>query len=186
MSESGNTTLLQKPRIFRHLFKLLLNIFILFNLTSMASELRQSINFNREWKFLLGDHPGAEAVSYDDTRWDVVGLPHSFSIPYFGSTHFYTGYGWYRKQFDKPETWSGKRIFLEFEGAFQDAEVFVNGCAVGRHQGGYTGFSFDITGAAKPGGNLVAVRLNNLWNARLAPRASTCLVAGFIVMCGWL
>jgi len=186
MIESGNTTLLQKLGFFHHLLRLLLNISILFNLTAMASELRQTINFNREWKFLLGDHPGAETVGYDDTRWDNVGLPHSFSIPYFGSAHFYTGYGWYRKQFDVPTTWLGKRIFLEFEGAFQDAEVFVNGRAAGRHQGGYTGFSFDITGAAWTGGNLVAVRLNNLWNARLAPRAGEHVFSGGIYRNVWL
>ena len=49
---------------------------------------RQQINFNREWKFQLGDHPGAEAAGYDDTKWDDIGLPHSFSMPYFESRNF--------------------------------------------------------------------------------------------------
>jgi len=62
-------------------------------------------------------------------------------------------------------------LFLEFEGAFQDAEVFVNGRRLGEHKGGYTGFSLDITGSAQTGDNLVAVRLNNRWDPQLAPRA---------------
>lgn len=151
-----------------------------------AQTLRQRLNMNREWKFELGDHPGAQAVSYDDTGWESVGLPHSFSAPYFQSKDFYVGYGWYRKILDVPAAWSGKRLFLEFDGAFQDAEVFVNGNSVGRHLGGYTGFSFDITAATQTGRNILAVRLNNNWNPRLAPRAGDHLFAGGIYRDVWL
>ena len=69
-------------------------------IASAAEPLRQRLNLNREWKFQLGDQPGAEAVAYDDSQWSTVGLPHSFSIPYFQGKDFYTGYGWYRKTFD--------------------------------------------------------------------------------------
>ena len=44
---------------------------------------RKTLNFNRDWKFQLGDVPGGEASGLDDSRWERVGLPHSFSIPYF-------------------------------------------------------------------------------------------------------
>jgi hypothetical protein len=141
---------------------------------------RQTLNFNRDWKFQLGDHPGAQAAAYDDDAWEDVGLPHSFSIPYFASPKFYVGYGWYRKHFGVPPPWSGKRLFLEFDGAFQDAEIFVNGRRLGEHQGGYTGFSFDITGAVQSGDNVVAVRLNNKWNPQLAPRAGEHVFSGGI------
>jgi len=133
--------------------------------------LRQVANFNRDWKFRLGDHPGAEAVSFDDGEWDAVGLPHSFSMPYFLSKDFYTGYGWYRKTFDVPASWSGKRVFVEFDGAFQDARIYLNGVKTGEHKGGYVGFQVDVTPVLKPGKNTLAVRLDNLWNAQLAPRA---------------
>ena len=141
---------------------------------------RQTINFNREWKFLLGDHPEARASEMADESWDDVGLPHSFSIPYFASPRFYVGIGWYRKHFDVPAHWSKKRLFLEFDGAFQEAEIFVNGRRVGEHVGGYTGFSLDITAAAKTGANVVAVRLDNRWNPRLAPRAGEHVFSGGI------
>ena len=145
-----------------------------------ASDLRQQINFNREWKFQLGDQPGAEAAGYDDSKWDDIGLPHSFSMPYFESPKFYVGYGWYRKHFNVPVAWSGKKLFLEFDGAFQDAEIFVNGRRITEHKGGYTGFSVDITDAVKSGDNVVAVRLNNLWNPQLAPRAGEHVFSGGI------
>jgi hypothetical protein len=143
-----------------------------------ADSPRQPLNFNRDWKFQLGDHPGAEAAAFDDAQWDAVGLPHSFSLPYFASPKFYTGYGWYRKHFSVPADWSGKRLSLEFDGAFQVAQIFVNGRPAGEHRGGYTGFSLDITGLAQPGDNVVAVRLNNLWDAELAPRAGEHVFSG--------
>ena len=138
-------------------------------------------NFNREWRFNLGDVKDGQSPTLDDEGWDRVGLPHSFSIPYFQSPDFYVGYGWYRKHFKLPADAAGRRVSLEFEGAFQVAEVFVNGQPVGEHRGGYTGFSIDITAAAKVGqDNLVAVRVNNLWDARLAPRAGEHVFSGGI------
>ena len=131
---------------------------------------RGKININREWKFKLGDYISAESESYNDKGWSNINLPHNFSIPYFRSAQWYTGYGWYRKYFDIPARWKSKRIFIEFEGAFRDAQIYVNGQPVGSHRGGYTGFSFDITEKLKTGRNVLAVRLNNNWNPRLAPR----------------
>jgi hypothetical protein len=145
-----------------------------------AAELRQSINVNREWKFQLGDIAGADAAAFADSKWDAANLPHSFSMPYFAADRFYVGYGWYRKHFEAPVAWSGQRVSLEFDGVFQVAEVFVNGRRIGEHKGGYTGFSFDITGAVKPGDNVLAVRVNNNWDARLAPRAGEHTFSGGI------
>ena len=145
-----------------------------------AAGLHQTINFNRAWRFELADHPGAQLTKYDDATWERIGLPHSFSLPYFLSPKFYVGYGWYRKHFTVPKDWQGKRINLDFDGVFQVAEVFVNGQRVGEHKGGYTGFQFDITDAVKPGDNVVAVRVNNLWNPRLASRAGEHVFSGGI------
>ena len=141
---------------------------------------RTSLIFNADWRFKLGDETGASRVDFDDSGWEHIGLPHSFSIPYFQSAHFYAGYGWYRKEFTLPALPRGRRLSLEFEAAFQDTEVFVNGKAVGRHRGGYTGFPIDITDAVKPGRNLVAVRVNNIWDPTLAPRAGEHVFSGGI------
>jgi len=126
---------------------------------------------NTDWRFHLGDAQGAETVHFDDAGWQHIGLPHSFGIPYFGAPKFYVGYGWYRRHLSLKPIRQDRRIAIEFEAAFQDAEVFVNGSRVGEHQGGYTGFSFDITKALHPGDNVIAVRVNNKWNPQLNPRA---------------
>ena len=141
---------------------------------------RLTTNFNRSWKFVLGDPSGAQGVLFNDTTWTNIGLPHSFSLPYFLWTQFYSGYGWYRKHFTVPPEWAGRRVFIEFQAAFQDAQIYVNGTLVGSHKGGYNGFSVDVTSAAITGDNVVAVRLNNNWNAQLAPRAGDHTFSGGI------
>ena len=141
---------------------------------------RELINLNRGWTYLRGDHPGAEQVDYDDSEWEHIGLPHSFSIPYFLSSDFYTGYGWYRRTVDLSNADMRKDIFLEFDGVFQEAEIYVNGSLAGTHRGGYTGFSVRITPYARPGHNVVAVRVNNLWRADLAPRGGEHVFSGGI------
>lgn len=100
-----------------------------------------------------------------------MGLPHNFSIPYEMSSQFYVGYGWYRKNFNVPSNWNNKKVELEFEGVFQIADVYVNGEKIGTHRGGYSGFVYDITDYLHKGDNVIAVRVNNIWQHDLAPRA---------------
>ena len=85
-------------------------------------------------------------------------------------TNTYYGTGWYRRHLNVPAEWAGKSVFIEFQGSFQDTQVYVNGTSVGHHLGGYNGFSYDITANVKAGDNVVAVKVNNNYNAQLAPR----------------
>ena len=75
---------------------------------------RTKLNFNRDFKFQLGDHPGTEASHYDPASWNEICLPHSFSTPYWGEKEFYVGYGWYRKSFQVDKEYEDKKLFLEF------------------------------------------------------------------------
>lgn len=141
---------------------------------------REVVNLNREWRYARGDHKGAEQAAYNDKKWESVGLPHSFSIPYFMSKDFYVGYGWYRRTLTLTAEEMKKKIFLEFDGVFQEAEVFVNGQPAATHVGGYTGFSVDISPKVKAGENLIAVRVNNTWRPYIAPRAGEHVFSGGI------
>jgi hypothetical protein len=143
---------------------------------------RQRLNLNRDWRFFRGDIAGgAEAVDFDDRDWQPIGLPHTFDLPYFRTPEFYVGDGWYRKRLEIPPQWRGRRLSLEFDGAFQVAEAFVNGVRLGEHRGGYTGFRFDITEEVDVGGaNMLAVRVNNNWDAQLQPRAGEHVFCGGI------
>lgn len=141
---------------------------------------RTTINLNREWKYAKGDYQGAERQAFNDEEWEPVGLPHSFSMPYFMSKDFYVGYGWYRKSLKLSANELSRKIFLEFDGVFQEAEVFVNGMPAGNHVGGYTGFSIDISSLVKAGDNMLAVRVNNYWKSNVAPRAGEHVFSGGI------
>lgn len=141
---------------------------------------REELLINSCWKYSKGDHEHAEQEDFDDTSWENVGLPHSFSIPYFMSKDFYVGYGWYRKQLQLSVADLKKKLFLEFDGVFQEAEIFINGRMAGKHVGGYTGFSVDVSPWIKKGKNLIAVRVNNLWKPDVAPRAGEHVFSGGI------
>ena len=69
--------------------------------------------------------------------------------------------GWYRRSFRLPEEDRDKRLWLEFDGAFRDSRVFLNGYLIGHHESGYDSFRYDITDVANCGGaNVLAVRVD--------------------------
>ncbi|UCG88923.1 MAG: chitobiase/beta-hexosaminidase C-terminal domain-containing protein [Gemmatimonadota bacterium] len=59
---------------------------------------------------------------------------------------------WYRREFEVPGEWSGKRILLHFEAVDWETLVWLNGQRVGDHRGGYDPFTFEITGLLAPRG----------------------------------
>jgi beta-galactosidase len=138
--------------------------------------IREQRFLNDGWKFDYGEHPEAELEPVNP-QWCDVGLPHSFDPPDLRSA---VGQGCYRRILEVEAMWLGQWIALEFLGVLQLCEVFVNGRLVGRHEGGYTPFAVDISDAVTSGANDVFVRVDDLWNARLAPRSGESGLAGGI------
>ncbi|MHB1022685.1 MAG: glycoside hydrolase family 2 TIM barrel-domain containing protein [Acidobacteriaceae bacterium] len=134
-----------------------------------ASRSRDSFDFG--WKFLKGDAPGAQQPHFADAGWRDVDLPHDWSIegPFAedasaGGTGAYLpmGIGWYRKRFRLPETQRGKVVVLEFDGVYQNSEVWINGQYLGLRPHGYIPFAYDLTPHLNlDGENVVAVRVDN-------------------------
>ncbi len=78
-----------------------------------------------------------------------------------GGGYLNGGIGWYRKTFDAPKEAKDRRVSIEFDGAYMDSDVWLNGKHLGKHPYGYTGFSYDLTDSLLPEGkNVLAVRLN--------------------------
>ncbi|WP_194922375.1 sugar-binding domain-containing protein, partial [Catenulispora rubra] len=87
-----------------------------------------------------------------------------------GGNDYYRGIGWYRRHFTAPTALAGKKLWLQFDGANTVADVWVNGTYLGQHQGGYARFRFDATSVLKLGAdNVVAVKVDNAYNADIAP-----------------
>ena len=115
-------------------------------------------------------------AKFDDSKWRSLNLPHDWAVelPFvwddeqkdhgykpLGRRYPETSVGWYRRTFDLPESDKGKRIRIEFDGAFRSAMVFVNGCFIGRNDNGYAPFGFDISDFLHFGEkNYVVVRMD--------------------------
>ena len=70
----------------------------------------------------------------------------------------------YTKTFLAPKVWKGKKVFIEFEGARQAAEVFLNGTQIGLHENGVMAFGFDLTPYIRVGKeNVLEVKTDNSW-----------------------
>ena len=137
---------------------------------------------NRSWKFIKQDVSGAQVTGFNDSSWSAVGLPHSFDIPYWrAAAAVPPTIGWYRKHISIDTSWlTAKRVFIEFEAAFLISQVYVNGTLAGTHQGGYTGFSYDITTLLHAGDNVLAVRVDGSWCDTVAPRSGEHIFIGGI------
>jgi len=103
-------------------------------------------------------------------HWKKVDLPHDFRVEMGVSdeaTNWAQGYipdgiAYYRKAFKVSRDMLGKRIVLEFDGVMRNASFWYNGCFIGDHYSGYTGFQFDVTELTKygdeEGDNVILVR----------------------------
>jgi beta-galactosidase len=133
---------------------------------------QQTVSFNQDWRFRLGDVAGAQDTSFDDSQWRQLDLPHDWSIEGefneqnpagTGGGALPGGLAWYRKAFAIPATAKGKLIFVEFDGIYRNAEVWINGHYLGKRPYGYSGFEYELTpylvyGARR---NVIAVKVDN-------------------------
>ncbi len=135
-----------------------------------AEPARVTQSFDTGWRFLKADVPGAEQSDFADGAWRQLDVPHDWSIegPFAetnrtgGAGGFLPGgVGWYRKYFTLPENFSGRRVFIEFDGVMQNSEVWINGVSLGKRPSGYVSFGHELTphlnfGAGRT--NVLAVR----------------------------
>ena len=151
-------------------------LLLLFAINILAQN-NSSTNFDDNWTFHLGAAQGAEQPVFDDSKWRKIDLPHDWSIEDLKDTHspfnpdaisqvsggFTTGgTAWYRKIFTVAQEEKGKKIQVQFDGVYMNADVWINGHLLGNHPYGYTSFLFDITDHVKFGApNIIAVEVKN-------------------------
>ncbi len=102
-----------------------------------ATEERQSLD--GIWAFTID----ANALNRPLPEWAKLAVPGNWDTHNAYSQH--VGRGWYRREFTVPPAWQGRRVRLQFEAVYETAEVSLNGVTIGRHEGGYTPFEFDVT-----------------------------------------
>jgi beta-galactosidase len=132
---------------------------------------RQVVDFNKSWKFSLGDQIKGSSIELNDKNWRTLDLPHDWSIEgTFNKDHPATvgggalpgGTGWYRKQFSIPASAKGKYIAIDFDGVYRNSEVWVNGHYLGKRPNGYIAFRYELSKYLRYGGlNTIAVKVDN-------------------------
>lgn len=125
--------------------------------------------FNDNWKFKIDDNIDGSSLDIDDSLWRSLSLPHDWSIekPYDnikgdGATAYLTGgIGWYRKVFSIDPSFDG-RIYIHFDGIYNNSTLWINGSYMGEHPYGYSPFFFDITDYLNrdESENLIAIKVD--------------------------
>jgi beta-galactosidase len=171
------------PRFLAVLLSLVLS------LSALASD-RLTLNFNPDWKFLKADPAGAATPTFDDHGWTTVSTPHTYNdtdtfdnwslAGHRGEQDQWSGRTWYRKTFALPDSFKGKKVFIEFEAVRQVAEVYLNGHLLGVSKTGFIPFGFDLSPYLRFGTeqNVLAVMCDNRFvkdpvDPNMAPQAAT-------------
>ena len=139
-------------------------------LNASAARDSRAMNFDKGWKFSLENPAHAEDVNLDDTGWRSLNLPHDWAIEGnfseenpsgTGGGALPGGIGWYRKTFNFTPSMKDKEVYIDFDGAYMNATVYINGHELGTRPYGYASFSYNLTPWLRPGKNVVAVRVDN-------------------------
>ena len=124
----------------------------------------RAISFNDNWDFKLGkDTVGG--------NWRMLNLPHDWAIEGdfsennpsgTGGGALPGGVGWYKKYFTIPDSDKDKEVYVDFDGAYMNSTVWINGHELGTRPYGYSSFSYDLTPFLKYGAsNEILVKVDN-------------------------
>lgn len=164
-----------------------INLLLLISLATINSW-GQEQTLQKGWKFSREDNPEFSGTAYNDAHWQSVTVPHDWAIygpfdmendiqrtaikqdgqkaaiEHTGRTGGlpFVGVGWYRTTFDVSTLTNDKEVFVQFDGAMSNPEVYINGQKAGEWHNGYNTFFLNITPYVKAKNNTLAVRLNNL------------------------
>ncbi len=146
-----------------------------------ASPFNRSLNGT--WKFNWAERPRSRPAAFyeptfDVSSWNDIEVPGNWElqghgVPIYKETgpigamgneppeidHEYNPVGSFRREFDVPADWDGRRVFLHFAGVSSAFYVWVNGEEVGYSQGSRTPAEFEITSFVNAGSNTLAVEV---------------------------
>jgi beta-glucuronidase len=113
----------------------------------------------------------SDLVEYDFDSSGYLNVPGDWNTQR-ESLLFYEGSVWYKRSFDYAKS-PKKRVFLHFGAVNYLASVYLNGEQLGRHEGGFTPFDFEITDHLRTAGNFVVLRVNDARAKENVPTVNT-------------
>lgn len=128
-------------------------LLVVFPFLASQGQSREIITLQKGWKFSKGNFEKASQLKFDDSKWQDVSIPHDWAIsePTIvdgdGNTGKlpWKGEGWYRKSLEIPAKYTGKNVYLIFDGIMSKPEVYLNGQLAGKWDYGYNSFYLDVT-----------------------------------------
>ncbi|MGA9649494.1 glycoside hydrolase family 2 protein [Pedobacter sp.] len=162
--------------------KKLFAIIMISYLLSLTLEAKEIIPLDGVWQFALGPQTKDDSFKSYPISSNISKNFSDVTIPHTWNDHpvervnkgqgFYLSKGWYKKTFIGSKKWKDKRVFIRFEGVGMESAVKLNGKEVGKHEGAYSAFCFEITDLLKiEGENLLEVEVSNLKNDNVVPAA---------------
>ena len=133
---------------------------------------RKVLPLNRNWRYHPTKVAGAEALTFDDSKFERVVIPHTnVALPWHNfDDKDYEFISTYRRRFKTPPAAAGKRVFVDFEGAMTASTVWINGTLLGEYKGGFTPFSFELTKHLHPQNeNVLTVQLDSTERKDIPP-----------------
>ncbi len=101
----------------------------------------------------------ADLVEYDFDRSPELAVPGDWNTQR-EDLRWYEGTVWYRTTFARTLA-PGRRLFVHFGAANYEARAWLNGVALGAHEGGFTPFDFEVTRLLRPGPNSLVVKVDD-------------------------
>lgn len=133
---------------------------------------RMVLPINRNWRYHPGKLAGAQALDFDDSRFERVVVPHTnVRLPWHNFDDAdYEFISTYRRRFRYPKAAAGKRVFIDFEGVMTATTVWINGVALGGYKGGFTPFSFELTPHLRQNAdNILTLQVDSTERADMPP-----------------
>ncbi|HUT52481.1 MAG TPA: hypothetical protein VM658_03735 [bacterium] len=130
--------------------------------------LHEELDLSGAWNYMPDPGDEGEAMlwsapSFSDADWKHMAVPNNYMIDDPALSTFFQPV-WFRRSFEVPASFSGKRLRLVFESVDYFAKVWLNGKLLGEHEGYFAPFCFDVTDVVKPGQNVVVVKVTNPWD----------------------
>ena len=169
--------------IMKRIFIICLFSFFLVSVNGQNNLDSRSRLFDTSWSFIKDSKIDASGISFDDSKWRVIDLPHDWSIedlpnqkqdtvvgPFDrnsigqSATGFTDGgTGWYRKKFITEKSFQNHLVTILFDGVYMNSDIWLNGHHLGNHPYGYIPFYYDLTPYLNPVGeqNVIAVKVIN-------------------------
>lgn len=134
----------------------------------IANAQQKEILINNGWHFASTDNVEYANTDFDDSAWRVLNLPHDYSAegeysPNNSPQNSWLPISncWYRKSFRWDKVWKDQNVFIWFDGAYMDSELYVNGKLVGNRPYGFISFYYNITDYLNSETNTIALRIRN-------------------------